>query len=201
MAPGNSIWSTVEPHMGPIVNLRTARKQAKRRRAEQEAAQNRLAHGRSKAEKALQRTQSENARERSRPSPHRKERRAMKSPVIKRSIVIAGHKTSVSLEDAFWKGLKDIALARHMTLSDLVASIDYGSPAPQFVVGHPAVRARPFSGADRRPRRWRTSRGRGDDPCDDGGGAGRGAVGVAAGIVDRSANAESMIRKKPALGP
>ena len=33
----------------------------------------------------------------------------MKSPVIKRSIVIAGHKTSVSLEDAFWKGLKDIA--------------------------------------------------------------------------------------------
>jgi predicted DNA-binding ribbon-helix-helix protein len=48
----------------------------------------------------------------------------MKSPVIKRSIVIAGHKTSVSLEDAFWKGLKDIAIGRHMTLSDLVASID-----------------------------------------------------------------------------
>jgi predicted DNA-binding ribbon-helix-helix protein len=38
--------------------------------------------------------------------------------------VIAGHKTSVSLEDAFWKGLKDIAIARHITLSDLVASID-----------------------------------------------------------------------------
>jgi predicted DNA-binding ribbon-helix-helix protein len=48
----------------------------------------------------------------------------MKSPVIKRSIVIAGHKTSVSLEDAFWKGLKEIAVARHVTLSDLVASID-----------------------------------------------------------------------------
>jgi predicted DNA-binding ribbon-helix-helix protein len=48
----------------------------------------------------------------------------MKSPVVKRSIVIAGHKTSVSLEDAFWKGLKDIAIARHFTLSDLVASID-----------------------------------------------------------------------------
>jgi predicted DNA-binding ribbon-helix-helix protein len=48
----------------------------------------------------------------------------MKSPVIKRSIVIAGHKTSVSLEDAFWKGLKDIAMDRHVTLSDLVASID-----------------------------------------------------------------------------
>jgi predicted DNA-binding ribbon-helix-helix protein len=48
----------------------------------------------------------------------------MKSPVVKRSIIIAGHKTSVSLEDAFWKGLKDIAIERQTTLSDLVATID-----------------------------------------------------------------------------
>ncbi len=48
----------------------------------------------------------------------------MKSPVVKRSIVIAGHKTSVSLEDAFWKGLKEIANSRDMTLSELVAVID-----------------------------------------------------------------------------
>ena len=48
----------------------------------------------------------------------------MKSPVVKRSIVIAGHKTSVSLEDAFWGGLKDIAAARNMTLSELVAAVD-----------------------------------------------------------------------------
>jgi predicted DNA-binding ribbon-helix-helix protein len=48
----------------------------------------------------------------------------MKSPVVKRSIVIAGHKTSVSLEDAFWKGLKEIAGGRDATLSELVASID-----------------------------------------------------------------------------
>ena len=48
----------------------------------------------------------------------------MKSPVVKRSIVIAGHKTSVSLEDAFWKALKEIAVSREMTLSDVVASID-----------------------------------------------------------------------------
>ena len=48
----------------------------------------------------------------------------MKSPVIKRSIVIAGHKTSVSLEDAFWQGLKEIADDRSMTLSDLVSTID-----------------------------------------------------------------------------
>ncbi|MDE1973397.1 MAG: ribbon-helix-helix domain-containing protein [Hyphomicrobiales bacterium] len=48
----------------------------------------------------------------------------MKSPVVKRSIVIAGHKTSVSLEDAFWNGLKDVATSRRMTLSDLVGAID-----------------------------------------------------------------------------
>lgn len=48
----------------------------------------------------------------------------MKSPVVKRSIVIAGHKTSVSLEDAFWKGLKEIADQNGHTLSELVASID-----------------------------------------------------------------------------
>ena len=48
----------------------------------------------------------------------------MKSPVVKRSLVIADHKTSVSLEDAFWKGLKDIANDRGVSLSDLVATID-----------------------------------------------------------------------------
>ena len=48
----------------------------------------------------------------------------MKSPVVKRSIVLAGHKTSVSLEDSFWKGLKEIAGRRLMTLSDLVGTID-----------------------------------------------------------------------------
>jgi predicted DNA-binding ribbon-helix-helix protein len=48
----------------------------------------------------------------------------MKSPVVKRSIVIAGHKTSVSLEDAFWTGLKEIAARRDLTLSDMVATID-----------------------------------------------------------------------------
>ena len=48
----------------------------------------------------------------------------MKSPVVKRSIELAGHKTSVSLEDAFWQGLKDIATSRQTTLSDLINSID-----------------------------------------------------------------------------
>ena len=47
-----------------------------------------------------------------------------KSLVVKRSIVIAGHKTSVSLEDSFWVGLKEIARGRDLALSDMVAAID-----------------------------------------------------------------------------
>lgn len=50
----------------------------------------------------------------------------MKSPIVKRSIVIAGHKTSVSIEDAFWTALKDIAASRGTTVAELVASIDAG---------------------------------------------------------------------------
>lgn len=48
----------------------------------------------------------------------------MKSSVIKRSIVIDGHKTSVSLENAFWRDLKEIAQTQQSTLSKLVAMID-----------------------------------------------------------------------------
>jgi predicted DNA-binding ribbon-helix-helix protein len=49
---------------------------------------------------------------------------SMQSPVVKRSIVIGGHKTSVSLEDEFWNGLKQVAAARSLTLSELVGTID-----------------------------------------------------------------------------
>jgi predicted DNA-binding ribbon-helix-helix protein len=48
----------------------------------------------------------------------------MKSPIVKRSIVIGGHKTSVSLEDAFWRGLKEISHAQRVTLSNMVSEID-----------------------------------------------------------------------------
>ena len=48
----------------------------------------------------------------------------MKSLVVKRSIVVAGHKTSVSLEDAFWNGIREIASGRNITLSDLVTAVD-----------------------------------------------------------------------------
>lgn len=48
----------------------------------------------------------------------------MSSAIVKRSIVVAGHRTSISLEDAFWKALKEIAGERGATLSSLVATID-----------------------------------------------------------------------------
>ena|SRR5262245_12899325 len=67
----------------------------------------------------------------------------MKSPIVKRSIVIAGHKSSISLEDAFWNSLKEIANNRNVTVSDMVSAIDadrnhgnLSSAIRLFVLGH-----------------------------------------------------------------
>jgi predicted DNA-binding ribbon-helix-helix protein len=46
------------------------------------------------------------------------------SPVLKRSIVIEGHKTSVSLEDEFWESFKEIAEERGMTVTAMIGAID-----------------------------------------------------------------------------
>jgi predicted DNA-binding ribbon-helix-helix protein len=48
----------------------------------------------------------------------------MKSAIIKRSITIAGHKTSLSLEDAFWECLQQIAKVRDQNVHRLVTTID-----------------------------------------------------------------------------
>jgi predicted DNA-binding ribbon-helix-helix protein len=50
----------------------------------------------------------------------------MISLVIKRSIVIDGQKTSVSLENEFWDGLREIASHKNLALSTLVKQIDAG---------------------------------------------------------------------------
>ena len=71
----------------------------------------------------------------------------MKSAIAKRSIVLSGHKTSVSLEDAFWRGLKDIATTRRTTLSGLIGSIDAGAPTRQSLVGFTVVRAQSLPSA------------------------------------------------------
>ncbi|MGN6766253.1 MAG: ribbon-helix-helix domain-containing protein [Rhizobiaceae bacterium] len=50
------------------------------------------------------------------------------SPIRKRSVTIRGHRTSYSLEDAFQDELENIASARSMPLTALIARIDEGRP-------------------------------------------------------------------------
>jgi predicted DNA-binding ribbon-helix-helix protein len=71
----------------------------------------------------------------------------MKSPVVKRSIVVAGHKTSVSLEEAFWNGMKEISGLRNMTLSELVGE-NLSSAIRLFVLDYFRTRAMPTGAPD-----------------------------------------------------
>jgi predicted DNA-binding ribbon-helix-helix protein len=48
------------------------------------------------------------------------------SDIVKRSVVIDGHRTSVSLEPAFWEVLKEIAERRTLSINKLIAEIDRG---------------------------------------------------------------------------
>ncbi|MGV6873347.1 ribbon-helix-helix domain-containing protein [Pseudochelatococcus sp. B33] len=48
----------------------------------------------------------------------------MSEAVIKRSVMIAGHRTSVSLEQPFWDALREIAEARGSSIAGLIAEID-----------------------------------------------------------------------------
>jgi predicted DNA-binding ribbon-helix-helix protein len=50
----------------------------------------------------------------------------MSTGVTKRSVMIAGHRTSVSLEDSFWAVLREIADARGQSVQALVGTIDAG---------------------------------------------------------------------------
>ncbi len=49
---------------------------------------------------------------------------AASARVIKRSLVVAGHRTSVSLEDAFWRRLRTIAADRGLSVNALAAEVD-----------------------------------------------------------------------------
>jgi predicted DNA-binding ribbon-helix-helix protein len=51
---------------------------------------------------------------------------------VKRSIYLARKKTSVSIEDGFWKALKEIASRRRMTLSQLIGEIDAHRQRPNL---------------------------------------------------------------------
>jgi predicted DNA-binding ribbon-helix-helix protein len=48
----------------------------------------------------------------------------MSTGIIKRSITIRGHRTSISLEDAFWQELRAIAVERQLALAALITAID-----------------------------------------------------------------------------
>ena len=79
----------------------------------------------------------------------RPSRAAMKSLILKRSIMIAGQKTSVSLEDEFWQALKQIAAGLDMKMAELVHQIgqqrEYGnlsSALRLFVLEHYLSRAK-----------------------------------------------------------
>jgi len=58
----------------------------------------------------------------------------MKSSVSKRSIVIAGHKTSVSLEAEFWNSLREIARERGMTAAREEAAMQSTQPKRSYIV-------------------------------------------------------------------
>ncbi len=68
--------------------------------------------------------------------------------IVKHSIVISGHRTSISLEDAFWRALKELAVEDGLSLAALVARIDAGrgdanlsSALRVFVLGRALTRA------------------------------------------------------------
>ena len=50
------------------------------------------------------------------------------TPPVKRSVMLDGHATSVSLEDAFWRALQDEARVRHMTPAQLISQVDHMRP-------------------------------------------------------------------------
>ena len=80
----------------------------------------------------------------------------MKSPVQKRSVLIAGRKTSVSLEQGFWEGLKEIARLRSISLAQALEGIatarsdgNLSSAIRLFVLGHYRAQAENSLGESR----------------------------------------------------
>lgn len=57
-------------------------------------------------------------------NPERSAVPAKKSPITKRSVNLDGHKTSVSLENAFWDALKQIAAGKNIAIHELIFKIN-----------------------------------------------------------------------------
>jgi predicted DNA-binding ribbon-helix-helix protein len=58
------------------------------------------------------------------PEPSSPHATLVASRPVKRSFAIRGHKTSISLESAFWDALKEIARGRNQSLADVVSAVD-----------------------------------------------------------------------------
>ena len=84
----------------------------------------------------------------------------MKSAIVKRSIIINGHKTSVSLEDAFWSSLKNIAHTDGVPVSKwsrrLIGRANAATYPQQFASSYLNGSARSLSPSDtnKGPPRW-----------------------------------------------
>ena len=82
----------------------------------------------------------------------------VKSSITKHSVVVRGRKTSISLEEAFWRALREIAATRGESLSQRIASIDadrqfanLSSAIRLFVLGYYKDRlARPHTAPEQR---------------------------------------------------
>lgn len=65
------------------------------------------------------------------------------SAIKKRSIVLSNHKTSVSVEDEYWRSLKEISVLKGLTITQLLSQIDadrsqenFSSAIRNFVLRH-----------------------------------------------------------------
>lgn len=88
----------------------------------------------------------------------------LKSLVAKRSVIIGGQKTSVSLKDRFWNDLKEIAYFQRATLSQVVEEIDrarqhnnLSSAIRLFVLDQVRMHGDPWRSRIRRPAKQRIS--------------------------------------------
>ena len=133
--------------MPDVINLNRFRKNKKRQEASDKAAQNRLVYGEAKlegdtrtasnekTEKFLDghelRTEkppgqsSSDLKRKNASAPPAIQTMAPAARIIKHSMSISGHQTSISLEEIFWRNLKAIAVKKNLSVAGLVAEIDH----------------------------------------------------------------------------
>ncbi len=64
----------------------------------------------------------------------------LNAPIVKRSVMIAGHATSVSIEKPFWEAFKAIAKAQQKSINTLITEIDDARPKDKKINLSSAIR-------------------------------------------------------------